>query len=313
MASMTAIPNGPAAIQIGAGFLIPIKAYKATSETKTSFNSLHTCGVQAKKPYWCPQCAKHVTEDELVKGWPLAKDGPWVKFTDEELASIKLKSNRVIELVTSFPAGELDPRQVDESLFLAPQDIGVKGYAMLHYALSRTGLFAVGKFVRTNREKVGIVRPFEGVLLFQLLRYPDELRDWHNIPVPKGQTALPTSAVLSDREKDLGQRLMLAMSGPLELSQFHDGYHAAVMELVAVKQSGGVIEAPQVEALPAPSTDMAAMLEAQLASFGPAQVIQQAEAVAAAAPVGWVVDEKGKPTGELVNAKKPARKTKKAA
>ena len=95
---------------------IPIRIYNAVNtEESIRFNQLHkddNCPVGYEKK--CKKCSKTLSADEIVKGYEFEQE-QFVIVSPEDLAGIKLKSTKVIEI-----QGFIDASEVDASLYESP-------------------------------------------------------------------------------------------------------------------------------------------------------------------------------------------------
>src|ERR1051325_10016610 len=92
---------------------IPIRIYNAVNTEETiRFNQLHKedngpIGYEKK----CKKCGKTLTTEEIVKGYEFEPE-QFVIVSPDDLAKIKLKSTKVIEI-----AGFVDAEEIEASLF----------------------------------------------------------------------------------------------------------------------------------------------------------------------------------------------------
>src|ERR1041384_2516119 len=100
---------------------IPIRIYNAVETGETiRFNQLHkedngAVGYDKK----CKKCGKALTTEEIVKGYEFEPE-QYVLVSAEELAKIKLKSTKVIEIQGFIDAGEIDASLYDSPYFAGP-------------------------------------------------------------------------------------------------------------------------------------------------------------------------------------------------
>src|ERR1051325_342726 len=98
---------------------IPIRIYNAVDTEETiRFNQLHkedngAVGYDKK----CKKCGKALTAEEIVKGYQIEPE-QYVIVSPEDLAKIKLKSTKVIEIDGFIDASEVHPT-LYESPYLA--------------------------------------------------------------------------------------------------------------------------------------------------------------------------------------------------
>jgi DNA end-binding protein Ku len=90
------------AIQFGL-VTIPVKMYLATESKGVSFNMLHTaCRGRIQMKTYCPTDDEIIERSDTVRGYEVAPDR-YVVITDEDLASVPLKTVRAIEIEQFVP------------------------------------------------------------------------------------------------------------------------------------------------------------------------------------------------------------------
>src|SRR5438874_7038536 len=162
---------------------IPIRIYNAVDTEETiRFNQLHkedhgAVGYEKK----CKKCGKTLTGEEMVKGYQFEPE-QYVIVSPDDLAKIKLKSTKVIEIEGFIDASEVHPT-LYESPYLAGPDgiVAAKTYSLLAEALKSSGKVGVGKVVLRDREEVVMIGPQDGGLILYKLRHPNELRKMESV------------------------------------------------------------------------------------------------------------------------------------
>ncbi|MDP2728058.1 MAG: Ku protein, partial [Dehalococcoidia bacterium] len=172
-----------------------------------------------------------------------------------------------VSVLAFVDAGRIDPRHMDKSYFLDPDDKlgGSKAFSLLLQAMDKVGKFGIVKLIYREREHLAAIRPFGKVILLQTMFYTDELR-----PTNEVETALPQ---VSDKELAMGVMLLQTLEvGDIDLSQYKDGYQEALKALIQAKLEGKTIEVKAEE--PKPATDdlvaalMASLKDKQTAGAG---------------------------------------------
>ena len=163
---------------------IPIRIYNAVdTEEAIRFNQLHKddngpVGYEKK----CKKCGKALTSEEIVKGYQFEPE-QYVIVSPDDLAKIKLKSTKVIEIEGFIDANEVHPSLYESPYFAGPDGlVAAKTYSLLTQALKTSGKVGVGKVVLRDREEVVMVGPMEGGIVLYKLRNPQELRKMENVP-----------------------------------------------------------------------------------------------------------------------------------
>src|SRR4026207_1887629 len=163
---------------------IPVRIYNAVDTEETiRFNQLHkedngAVGYEKK----CKKCGKTLTNEEIGKGYQFEPE-QYVIVSADDLAKIKLKSTKVIEIEGFIDAGEVHPSLYESPYFAGPDGlVGAKTYSLLAQALKTSGKVGIGKVVFREREEVVMVGPMDGGIVLYKLRNPQELRKMENVP-----------------------------------------------------------------------------------------------------------------------------------
>src|SRR5438445_778038 len=119
---------------------IPIRIYNAVDTEETiRFNQLHkedngAVGYEKK----CKKCGKTLTTEEIVKAYQFEPE-QYVIVSPEDLAKIKLKSTKVIEIAGFIDASEVHPTLYESQYFAGPDGlVGAKTYSLSAQALKQS-------------------------------------------------------------------------------------------------------------------------------------------------------------------------------
>jgi len=218
---------------------IPVQLFPATQDKDVSFHLLHKPDhSRIKFKRWCAAEDREVDQDELVKAFEVSKD-QYVEITDEDLEKLPLPARHTIELSAFVNSAEIDPIYYEKSYYLAPQETGVKPYALLMKVLETKGVTGVASIAIRNKESLCALRPLDGTILLETLHYPDEIRE--------REDALPEVAV-NERELAVASTLVDALAEPFDPSKYHDHYREALLELIKAKTEGREVVVPESEA-----------------------------------------------------------------
>src|SRR5581483_9505514 len=111
-------------------------------------------------------------------------------------------------------------------------------------------------------ERLVAIRPLDGVLCLETMRYADEINDPAGL-MPEGEVAEP-----SQRELDMAKQLVETLTSEFDPTKYHDEYREQLIGLIQAKAEGQEIVAePQVEER-GKVVDLMAALEASLARAG---------------------------------------------
>src|SRR6185295_18768645 len=164
----------------------------------------------------------------------------YVIVSAEDLAKIKLKSTKVIEIEGFIDADEVHP-SLYEAPYLAGPDglVAAKTYSLLSQALKTSGKVGIGKVVLRDREEIVMVGPLDGGIVLYKLRNPQELRKMDGVP------QIEKKDVNKDELK-LSISLVESMASSLEEMDLTDRYRDALRELIEAKVAGKeVVSVPE--------------------------------------------------------------------
>src|SRR5262245_12551892 len=209
---------------------IPIRIYNAVETEETiRFNQLHKedngpVGYEKK----CKKCGKTLTAEEIVKGYEFEPE-QYVIVSPEDLAKIKLKSTKIIEIAGFIDAKEIQPSLYESPYFAGPDGVvGAKAYTLLSEALNTSGKVGVGKVVLRDREEVMMIAPMDRGLVLHKLRNPAELRKMENVPQIERKE-------VNKEELKLSVSLVESMASSLKELDLTDHYREALREMIEAK------------------------------------------------------------------------------
>jgi DNA end-binding protein Ku len=176
---------------------------------------------------------KEVPWEEIVKGYEFEKDA-YVVVTKEDLERVNVKSNQTVDIKEFVKLEEIDPMFFDEPYYLAPEKAGEKAYTILHRALVDSGKVGIAKVVIKTREHLAAVKPKDGVLMLELMHFPDELASADELMIKK--------ADVGKKEQEMAKSLVDSMTGDWDPAQYKDEYRQALMEVIDEKVAAGAKE-----------------------------------------------------------------------
>ncbi len=253
---------------------IPVKLY-STGETAAGvqLNMLHAkCGSRLKQQYVCPVDDEVVGRDEMVKGYEYAK-GQYVLFSEDELKTLNREATNAISIAEFVPLEQVDPIYFEKSYYLGPDKGGERPYRLLAEAMKQTSRAALARYAARGRDYLVLLRPFQGGLIMQQLRYHDELRPFSEVPAGDGEVREP--------ELKLAKQIIDQIANDRFAPEtYEDEVRKQTLELIEKKVAGQDITTAPVEAPKAQIIDLMAALKASLKS-APAPAAPAARAAAA--------------------------------
>jgi DNA end-binding protein Ku len=235
----------------------------AARQSDVSFRLLHRdCLTPIKQKRWCPKHDREVTQDELVRGWEVAK-GQFVVVEDEELEAIERSDDsRSIEISRFVELVDVDPVWFDRTYFLVPASAAGqrRPYRLLVEAMRESGVGAIGRFVRAGRESLCLVRVKGEALVLETLFLAEDVHSQAEIDEAVVETEL------KDAELALAQQLIEGLRGDFEPALLSSDYRRDLRALLDAKLRGESIVVPEPEAEPAQVIDLLDALKASVAA-----------------------------------------------
>jgi DNA end-binding protein Ku len=235
----------------------------AARQSDVSFRLLHReCQTPIKQKRWCPTHDREVTQDEIVRGFEIAK-GQFIVVEDSELEALeRIDDSRSIEIRRFVPTGSVDPIYFDRHYYLVPAAGAAqrRPYVLLLEAMRDTETAAIGRFVRSGRESLCLVRAKNSALALETMFVAEDVYSDAEI------AGAVEDASVKDTELDLARQVIESLSGDFDPSELRSDYRRDLRSLLEAKAQGVEITAPEPEEEVAPVVDLMAALKASVAA-----------------------------------------------
>ncbi len=242
----------------------------AARQSDVSFRLLHReCLTPIKQKRWCPVHDRELASDEIVKGWEVSK-GQFVVVEEAELEALEAHDDsRSIEISQFVAVDEVDPIWRDRTYYLVPGQTQAqrRPYRLLLEAMRETSTGALGRFVRTGRESVCLVRSRGDALVLETLFLAEDVYSDAEIAEAVG------SAEVKAPELKLAHQIIEGLGGAFEPMELTSSYRRDLRALLEAKLQGVELRAPsEPEPARAPAVDLLDALKASVAAAkaGPA-------------------------------------------
>jgi DNA end-binding protein Ku len=267
---MAAHSIGSATVSFGL-VSVPVQLFAAgESKAAISFNMLHKKdGARLKQQYVCSKDGEKVERSDMVKGYEFQK-GQYVIFTPEELKALEERGTGAIEIKEFLPAAQIDRIWLDRTYYLGADKGGERAYKLLAEALEESKRVAIGQYAARGKQYLIMIRPLQGRLVMEQLRYPDEIRDIAEVPIPKTEV----------KDQELQLAIKVIDQGAIDEFQpekYKDQVRERMQEQIERKIEGKQITEEPEEA---PKTRVLDLMQALKQSLG----AEKAEAKSAAKP-----------------------------
>lgn len=235
---------------------VPVKLYAGVEDRQVRFNLLAPDDrVRVEQRMVHPDTGDEVPREERRKGLEVER-GVYVVLDDDELAALEPEASREIHLTRFVPPETIDHRWYDRPYFLGP-DGDPESYFALAAALEDEGREGVARWVMRNKAYVGALRSDGRALRLVTLRHAGEVIDAAELPTPEGRD-------LTERETEMAENLVDALTAPFDPDEYRDEYREAVRDLVEAKVRGE--DVPAAEGPTEPAADDEDDLEKLLAA-----------------------------------------------
>jgi len=229
---------------------VPINVISATEDHSVRFHQYHLEDMgRVRVRKYCEVEDREVAGSEIGKGYQLTKEQV-IPITEDELSNLPLPTAKAIEIEAFVPLDSVDSIRIGEGYYLQPSgQVAAKPYKLLRQALARSSKVAVAKYAWSGRERLGLLRVRDDVIVLHAMRWPDEIRDPSEL--------LPPPVELTDEEIEGALALMETMTREdLEGDEFRDTYTEAVQQIIEAKREG--LELPEA---PAPAEDTGGLVD----------------------------------------------------
>ncbi|MFF2364076.1 Ku protein [Streptomyces sp. NPDC058122] len=209
---------------------VPIHVVNAREDHSIHFHQVHLEDMgRVRSRKICEIEGREVAQSEIGKGYQWGKD-TIIPVLDEELREIPLPTAKAIEIEAFVPLDSIDPIQIGDGYYLQPDGkVAAKPYTLLRKALERSSKVAVAKYAWSGRERLGLLRVRDDVIVLHAMRWSDEIRDPSELR--------PEEIELTDAEIAQAEQLIERLTrDDLEGEEFTDRYTEAVEQLIDAKR-----------------------------------------------------------------------------
>ena len=203
--------------------------------------------------------AGEVERKDLVRGFEMP-DGKYVTVTDEDLAAIRLKSTKTIEIDKFVDTAEIDTLYFEGAYFVMPDGpMALEPYAVIREAMKQERRAAQGRLVLSYREHVVIIEPRDKGMILHRMRDAREV-----------QAKLPFDTIKSVKVDPkmvaIASEIIEQKRGRFEPAEFKDPYEEALVAMLK-RRAKGAKPVHEVEEEEKP-TNVVNLMEALKSSLG---------------------------------------------
>jgi DNA end-binding protein Ku len=287
---------------------VPVRLVGATKSKDVSFNQLEEgTGARIRYKKVSEATGEEVTSDKIKRGYEISK-GRYVMIEPDELEALRPRATHAIDIEEFVDLDEIDPVYFEQPYYLVPDARGIKPYKLLADAMTEMNKVALGRIIVRSKERLVAIRPLDGMLVVETMRYADEVLSRDEL--------IPEDVELNERERTMAKQLIESLTvDEFAPEKFTDQYREQVLDLIERKAAGEEIVAEPVVEAPAKVLDLVAALEASLEKAATAKerhpsvaAVSSEKATAKKAPAA-----KKTPAKKTAAKKAPAAKKRRSA
>jgi DNA end-binding protein Ku len=236
---------------------IPVRLYSALQDHSLHFDLLHDKDLSPiRYARICKADGKEIPWENIVKGYEYKK-GDYVVLVDEDFKRADIKRTKSIDITDFVEEKEIDPIYYEKPYYLEPGKGADKAYVLLREAFKKSRKVAVARLVLHSREHMGIVKPHGNLLIFEQIRWAEELR----LP---DELSIPEKVQTSPKEVAMALKLIDQLTSHFKPEDYHDAYTDELKEIIEQKAKGKKPKAKGKEPRKTPSKDIMHLLKASL-------------------------------------------------
>jgi DNA end-binding protein Ku len=173
---------------------------------------------------------KEVAWKDIVKGYEYTK-GKYVIVTDEDFAKASPEKSKTIDIIQFVKEEEIDPIFYEKPYYIMPDKGADKSYHLLLTALEESKTVGLAEFMLRNRVHICAIKPYNGVLLINQMRYKEEIREAPEVEKPKSEK-------ISPKEVQLAIKLIEQLTEKFNPAAFKDTYVSELKKVIKAKAAG---------------------------------------------------------------------------
>jgi DNA end-binding protein Ku len=216
---------------IGFGLVnIPVRLFSATQSSTIDLDMLDKkdhSNIRYKRVN--EKTGKEVPWNNIVKGF--RTNEKYVVLDEKDFKAASPEKSSVLAIEHFVEESAIDSMYFEMPYYLQAAKGGERAYFLLKMALEKTGKAGIATFVMRNREHLAIIRPLENLLILQLIRFAEEIREPEELHIT-GQKKI------SANELKMATTLVNQLTEKFDIRKYKDTYSAALMKLIKAKAKG---------------------------------------------------------------------------
>ena len=236
---------------------IPVRLYTAVKETRPDLDMLHRKDLSPiRYARVCKADGEEIPFKDIVKGYEYEK-GDYVVLQDEDFRRANVRKTQTIDILDFVDGKEIDAKLLEKPFYLEPTKESRKAYTLLAQGLKKTGKIGIGKFVLRTREHLVALKPEDGVLVLDQMRFADQILNPESLDIPRDEK-------VTARELDLAIKLIDQLTTAFHPEEYKDTYSDELMKIIDDKAHGKKPKAVGKRPVPTAVPDLMAKLRESL-------------------------------------------------
>ncbi len=223
---------------------VGVKAFSAARDHKVHFHQIDSkTGSRIGYEKVAKSTGEKVDKADIELGYEV-ESGQYVTFDPEEIAALRPKATRTVEISDFVDLAAIDPVYYEKTYWLVPSDEAAEtAYGLLASAMEAEQRVGIGMVVMRSKQYLAAIRPLQGALAMSTMRFADEVVAADDV------SGMPEVTEPADKQLMLAKQIITSLEGEWDPSQYHDSYTQELRSLIAEKAAGHELtEEPDAQA-----------------------------------------------------------------
>lgn len=236
--------------------VFPVRLYSGIKSVAPHFVRLHAKDLSPlNQVLVCQKDGKALQADDIIRA--VEVDGKYLEITEKDLITSGTDDKSIT--VRQFSEhSAIESVYYDKPYYIVPGKGGELAYTVMRQAFMKSNKVAIVTYMFYEKEHLGIVKAYDGILLLQQLRFAEEIVSRRNIETP----SLPQP---SPAHVDVASRLMDRYSSSFFVDDYRNEQLDSLNEIIARKAKGLPLKRqPQIAPKTTPEDEVIEKLRALL-------------------------------------------------
>lgn len=235
---------------------IPVKLYSATQQSSLDLDMVDPRDMShIKFKRINEDTGKEVAWEHIAKAYKLKEH--YILLDPEDFEAAAPEKSKIIQVDHFVDEKDIDTIFFENSYYVEPEKSGVKAYALMREALTKSKKVGIAQFVLRTAETLTVLKPRGNVLVLSKIRFSQEIRDTDELK-------LPSASEVKTAELKMAMALIKQYTTPFNIDKFKDEYAAALLKIIKAKAKGKKSKVPKLKVVHSKSKDLMEQLKASL-------------------------------------------------